>query len=288
MIRGGNAPKAWMLSKYGEAIPVKVHLYVDKGVFSEGIDALLWLYSVDKGWVFPRFQKELTNWFIELLINYLGNHEEQDRLLDLGTAVDWKEMIIKACRANLWTREDPNVFSIIEDSMPLIDTSNWTFGTLKKYIDLSVNTGNIETFLNNRFIRVRDGDMYDSRLRMEDKIYFRISSVGYDWRRVIEEFMWNTYGSIENMPEEIWIGNDYETKGNSNFYVNMNTAEYFKSYDSKIMSYVKDRQDEFCRINSGHMNPERIERLCNSLWLDLDKFTGNLKESVEFVNEEYR
>lgn len=67
----------------------------------------------------------------------------------------------------------------------------------------------IVDFLNERFLRVRAG----GKLNPEgsDSIYFRISSHDYNWRSVIEDFLWDTFKSIDQMPKYIWIGHDAET-----------------------------------------------------------------------------
>lgn len=67
----------------------------------------------------------------------------------------------------------------------------------------------IASKLNEHFLRVRAG----GKLNPEgsNSIYFRISSHGYDWRRTIEDFLWDTFQSIDDMPEYIWIGHDAET-----------------------------------------------------------------------------
>lgn len=75
--------------------------------------------------------------------------------------------------------------------------------------DLMKVCGEIATFLNESFLRVRLHGKYNPR--GEDTVYFRISSHGFDWRAVVEAFLREVFGSAENMPKTVWIGHDAET-----------------------------------------------------------------------------
>lgn len=75
-------------------------------------------------------------------------------------------------------------------------------------IDIFPISDKIVSFLNEKFLRVRLGGKLNST--GEDAIYFRISSHGFDWKRVIVNFLWDEFGSPEKMPRRVWVGHDEE------------------------------------------------------------------------------
>lgn len=83
-----------------------------------------------------------------------------------------------------------------------------TFNKYLTYSELDLSR-KVAAFLNERFLRVRAG----GKLNPEgsNSIYFRISSHDYDWRPVIEDFLWNTFRDPKSMSNYIWVGHDAET-----------------------------------------------------------------------------
>ena len=92
----------------------------------------------------------------------------------------------------------------------------------------------IDFYLNQNFLRVRAGGKLNPS--GSDSIYFRISSKDYDWRDVIEDFLWDTFKSIENMPSLIWIGHDAETNPPEVVLFEGSPDDLFRKFDSKIFA----------------------------------------------------
>lgn len=101
----------------------------------------------------------------------------------------------------------------------------------------------IQNILNQYFLRVRCGGKYD--YDREDVIYFRISSRGYDWRPVISNFMFDSFGSVKNMPRSIWVGHDRETNPPEVTLYYGSTEEFF-DYDIKMYEAArKSKKNNF-------------------------------------------
>lgn len=95
----------------------------------------------------------------------------------------------------------------------------------------------VDYYLNENFLRVRAGGKLNSSAA--DEIYFRISSHSYDWRNVIEDFLWDTFSSIPQMPRLIWIGHDEETNPPEIVLFEGTPEEFFNNYDSKVLASTK-------------------------------------------------
>ena len=90
----------------------------------------------------------------------------------------------------------------------------------------------IAEFINEDFLRVRAG----GKLNPDgtNSIYFRISSHGYDQRSTIEDFIWDTFGGPDKMPNRIWIGHDAETNPPEITLFDGTPSEFFDRFDNKI------------------------------------------------------
>lgn len=95
----------------------------------------------------------------------------------------------------------------------------------------------VDFYLNQNFLRVRAGGKLNSGAA--NSIYFRISSKDYDWRDVIEDFLWDTFKSIDKMPSLIWIGHDAETNPPEVVLFEGRPEDLFGKFDSKILSSTK-------------------------------------------------
>ena len=95
----------------------------------------------------------------------------------------------------------------------------------------------IARYINEFFLRVRAG----GKLNPEgsDAIYFRISSHGYDWRRNIEDFLWDTFDDPSRMPNRIWIGHDAETNPPEITLFDGSPEEFIEQFDSKIAASTR-------------------------------------------------
>lgn len=92
----------------------------------------------------------------------------------------------------------------------------------------------IDFYLNQNFLRVRSGGKLNPS--SSNSIYFRISSKDYNWRDVIEDFLWDTFKSISDMPSTIWIGHDAETNPPEVVLFEGSPEDLFGKFDSKIFA----------------------------------------------------
>lgn len=92
----------------------------------------------------------------------------------------------------------------------------------------------IDFYLNQNFLRVRSGGKLNSG--SADSIYFRISSKGYDWHDVIEDFLWDVFKHVNDMPQLIWIGHDAETNPPEVVLFEGTPEELINNADSKIFA----------------------------------------------------
>jgi len=95
----------------------------------------------------------------------------------------------------------------------------------------------IDSYLNQNFLRVRAGGKLNSS--SANSIYFRISSKDYDWRDVIEDFLWDVFGDVDNMPALVWIGHDAETNPPEIVLFEGSPEELFDKFDSKVLASTK-------------------------------------------------
>lgn len=186
---------------------------------------------------------------------------EEDEYSEIERPVDWllannigsKRVISRwmAARMSQLMEDDPDeslselVHDIMYDDGYTIspETARMLFNVYKvlqdpiKYrkalqLDELEEAREIATFINEYFLRVRAG----GKLNPEgaNAIYFRISSHGYDWHSTISNFLWDTFGSIDQMPSRIWIGHDAETNPPEITLFDGTPDDFFDWYDSKI------------------------------------------------------
>lgn len=96
---------------------------------------------------------------------------------------------------------------------------------------------NIDFYLNQNFLRVRAGGKLNSS--SASSIYFRISSKDYNWRDVIEDFLWDTFKNIADMPQLIWIGHDAETNPPEVVLFEGTPEDLFTKFDSTVLASTK-------------------------------------------------
>lgn len=115
----------------------------------------------------------------------------------------------------------------------------------------------IADFVNEKFLRIREGGKLDSV--GENAIYFRISSHGYDWHRSIVEYLWDTYGSPKKMPRRIWIGHDLESNPPETVLFDGTPEDLLENEDSKVYEDLK----VMTRTNK---NPDREAVILNRIY----------------------
>ena len=132
-------------------------------------------------------------------------------------------------RVNQKTRQ------LIEDIYFWMDLDNNLESSLE--LDELDYAREIARFINENFLRIRAG----GKLNPDgtNSIYFRISSHGYNWRRRIEDFLWDTFGSPDKMPNYIWIGHDAETNPPEVTLFEGTPDDFIEQFDSKIAASIQ-------------------------------------------------
>lgn len=122
-------------------------------------------------------------------------------------------------------------------------------------IDELSTSRSIAKHLNERFLRVRAG----GKLNPEgtNSIYFRISSHGYDWHRVIVDFLWDIFQSPKQMPLYIWIGHDAETNPPEVKLFEGSPDDLLGKFDSKIFADYRAEWDIVAVTNFTEINMDR-------------------------------
>lgn len=120
--------------------------------------------------------------------------------------------------------------------------------------ELSVSR-KIANWLNENFLRVRAGGKFNPD--GANSIYFRISSHGYDWHRDILDFLWDIFGSVESMPNKIWIGHDAETNPPEITLFDGTPEELFMNFDDKIFASYKSVSESLNTFYKNKINESR-------------------------------
>lgn len=194
---------AIMISKYGEILPVIGRKYhPNPGPRHEGYSEIElcidWLFRYDS-----QIKSDLDEWvkvkYVQLLDEYPGES------FNIGDTEEVCEEIFYCDISDLCA----DSISSVQNAIRYF--SDHTEERMREYLDdkdLLDSTDKIVDHLNQKYLRVRKGGKYDSD--GEDAIYFRISSKGFDWRRIISEFLWDEFKDIKLMPKKVWIGHDME------------------------------------------------------------------------------
>jgi len=190
---------------------------------------------------------------------HCGNRDQD--YPEMYSAVDWMidNRVNRGCKAvNQWLAYQLKdcynsgldlelsidaIFAGIEPSARTIEVCNRLWEQIDSFNysedDCLEFADKIDSYLNQNFLRVRAGGKLNPS--SADSIYFRISSKDYDWRNVIEDFLWDTFKSIDNMPSLIWIGHDEETNPPEVVLFEGTPEELFVKEDSKIFAHYNLR-----------------------------------------------
>ena len=227
---------AYMLDKYEDLIKVKYHPYGYEDDIEENSSCAYFLYK------FSKKNKDKIN---KLLLNYIAYCFYETTVLDIQNYFN----------INIIDKEFTQIFKHIFDEFDISQTLNaWNIYNNKQEVfnDLLVilkdsNLSNIEDIynyyneyednniaymqLNEDYTRVRIGGRYDNN--SEDCIYFRISSVGYNWGDIIVNVVFNNFMNVKY----ITIERDTESAN-----INKQANKIYKTKDGQSINHmlVKD------------------------------------------------
>ena len=159
---------AWMVRRDGKAIPCVQHIYADSSELDETLYAAEWLYQ-------NTIDKETKSICISLIKSYGCTLDRQNVIGGILKDIDKKPYVFLTAE-------------FINSVRKVID--NTACG------DISELSKKVESTLNEEFLRVRYGGLYNTCANSRD-IYFRVSSHGFDWFRIICSFLNERQKSID-------------------------------------------------------------------------------------------
>lgn len=275
---------AWMVRQDGYKIPVIVHVYgaVESGnkledpmSLEENVFAATFIYKYSKR-EFSRktAAKLIARWAIRTLGEQLEDKGikitdlEDIRKIDLMTNLPYKVVF-----DNSITMEE--IWDLVPDEW--FENFDETFKKLSDYSGSEINE-----LLNQEFMRVRYGGEYDSSSSNYD-IYFRISSVGFSWNKVIDEFLSNFGKKITS----ITIERDAESTGLDNVYktskgvpINSLPIDSYWTEDEGKIPLIESKEKK----NIGRVGPRAHLRESLSFGVTITEYLNSIK-SQEMKNE---
>lgn len=229
---------AWMLRQDGKYWPVTVHLYCerDADLSSEAEVAAFLIYTQSKDSNLSKFI--LDAWMAKLI----------------ESVVPWDAYDEDICNTILQqVRSTPYKFAFPLSSDQLLaihkEQDNYkdvdTLYEFLDYVDANLDKfqSDISKSLNQQFCRVRYGGTYDT-VEGDSSLWFRISSVGFNWRDVIYMFVSEHYRKLH--VGSIYICRDYESDNgivpgkDEYFYKAKDGATY---YDMPISEYLEESHE---------------------------------------------
>ena len=151
---------AWMVRRDGKAIPCIQHIYADLSELDETLYAAEWLYQ-------NTIDKETKSLCISLIKSYGCTLERQNVIRGILKDIEKKPYVFLTAE-------------FINSVRKVIDNTECG--------DISELSKRVESALNEEFLRVRYGGLYNTCANSKD-IYFRVSSHGFDWFRIICRFV---------------------------------------------------------------------------------------------------
>lgn len=235
---------AYMIRSDGKAFPVTVHLYGAADDIEETLFAAEWLYEHTQ---FASVET-LVKKFIAAYAVSLDPVIKEENLVD-----DIKPTILYELK-NLGYRV------LSEDFVKSLNFNGINLSSLP-----SVETLNtmVNRELNQEFLRARFGGMFDSD--GDEVMYFRISSIGFNWFPIIWEFVYNYRNSISG----VTIVKDPESTGQNGYYykiggqaVNNMPVEDFLTASGRPVIDSKPRKslyDSYPEMNRTRLS-EKLKR----------------------------
>lgn len=241
--------KAWMLRQDGAAFPVVQHLYAmnDDNLSSEA-EVASFLISSGSGDI-DLCEYVLDSWMAMLIENKVRYDEDEEGI----------RRTIRSCLNSLPYRFPyplkPEKYIEIHDRL---DNYN-DIDTLYDYVDdVRSNLNKIQTdiqrSLNQQFCRVRFGGKYNS-VYGDSTIWFRISSVGYNWANTIYKFAADNLRKLKI--DSITICRDYESdngdvEGKPEYFYKAKDGTVY--YDMPIDEYLEEEHEHSQVFSNVELN----------------------------------
>lgn len=181
---------AYMIRQDGKLIPVTVHIYGATDDPEETLYAAEWLYA-------NTASQATRSLVVDLLASYAHNLDPDVTLNEIEPTLVYQIKHLP--------------YKTVSESF----VKSLNFSNAKMYDDLqSINLA-VNDALNQEFLRARYGGKYDSDNPAGGEMYFRISSVGFDWFPIIWTFVYDNRRQISS----VTVLKDPEATGQSNAYL---------------------------------------------------------------------
>lgn len=226
--------RAWMLRQDGEAFPVSVHLYVmgDDTLASEAEVASFLLSTKSKD---SDLSKYIIDCWLALLIEQHVPYDAMssdidDCIRERLSSLPFKFPYPLTVEEYLDIHHSMNNYYDVDSLYDFVDEVRSSVSNLSREIAQS---------LNQQFCRVRHGGKYNTE-KGSSSLWFRISSVGYNWANTIYVWTANHYRGLK--VSSIFICRDAESDGDEieYFYKAKDGTEY---YDMPIDEYLNEEHE---------------------------------------------
>lgn len=206
-------PTAWMIRRDGLEIPVVQHIYGDPNELDETLYAAEWLYNNTAE---PETQKLVLQ-----LISAYG------RKLAAGHSHPFRAILRDI-------RKKSYIFLTEAFVREHLDEIPWADN-----FDINALALDVIKALNQEFLRARYGGMYATKPGCRD-MYFRISSQYFEWRPIIENFLYRRRQWIDT----VTVVRDEESAGQKYYYRDENGQPVKRRYAKPIIKELaKQRTD---------------------------------------------
>lgn len=247
-----NSNTAWMLRQDGKAFPVKVHLYAmgDPDLSSEA-EVAAFLISTDSKDI-KLAEEVLDIWMALLIENKVFYDDDADdinqRIREEVSSLPFKFQYMLPIDKFISIHEQCNNYDDVDSLYSYIDLSMERLKELQEDIKQS---------LNQQFCRVRYGGRTNSTGEFSGptgSLWFRISSVGFNWVDVIYIFTSNNYRRLK--VQSIFICRDFESDNGDDY----SKPDYFYKakdgqlyYNMPLEEYLEE-EHEHSPVFSSKMN----------------------------------
>lgn len=255
---------AWMIKNDGAEIPVTTHIYADEEEFDELLALAYFLWEHDPG-------------SHQIVLKYLG---------------DWVRSILK-CQPpknkHIWDAIDEAVkeylslkpYRIFPNSFAEVIANNAVqVHCLSSNEFLPVEGIDLIDTLNQRFLRARYGGRKNTVQGCRD-MYFRPSSIGYDWFPIIRGFV----ERHTDMIETVTIVRDFESTGCEKYYIDAKKRSYNKMPVSDFLAgsgntnYLnKSKTDSHFNVHEVLANGGAVQQL---RFIQMDY--GKVRRKIEIL-----
>ena len=268
--------KAWMLRQDGSVFPLIHHLYVmnDEDLSSEAEVAAFLISSKSRDIDLAEY---VIDAWIALMIENSVNYNDSEIEIESHILEELKKLPYRF----LYPLSDEDYINIHKKLDNYSDT-----GSLYDFIDdvrLKINqiSEDIKHSLNQQFCRVRYGGQYNS-VSDNNTIWFRISSVGYNWADTIYIFASNMLRQLNI--DKITICRDYESDngdvaGKPEYFYKAKDGSVY--YDMPIDEFLQEEHEHSLVFSSTDLNSGVLSTIQSELYkgCTLHEILCNLSKS---------